>query len=142
MKLKLSQMPMVAAIGTFICAALPGQAQQIEIGRDAFEQRCAVCHGPQGAGDGEIADLFTQPPANLRTLAARNNGIFPFSEVYQSIDGRREIAAHGTSAMPIWGDIFKIEALPKTVHPGVSGEEIVQGRILALVYYIQTLQER
>lgn len=141
MKFKVSQMPKIAALGMVVFAAGPGQAQEIEIGRDSFERTCAACHGPQGAGDGEIADLFSQPPANLRTLAARNNGIFPFSQVYQSIDGRREIAGHGSSAMPIWGDIFEIEALPKTVHPGVSGEEIVQGRILALVYYIQTLQE-
>ena len=43
--------------------------------------------------------------------------------------------------MPVWGDLFMTEALPKTVHPGVSADAIVQGRILALVYYIQSIQQ-
>ncbi len=34
-----------------------------------------------------------------------------------------------------------IEAGPNTFHPGVDAEEIVQGRILSLVYYLQTIQE-
>jgi hypothetical protein len=43
--------------------------------------------------------------------------------------------------MPIWGDLFLEEALPATVHPGVSAEDVVQGRILALTYYLQSIQE-
>lgn len=141
MNFRLSHIARIATAGMAVLAALPLQAQQIEIGRDSYARRCAVCHGPDGAGDGLAAELFAQKPANLRTLAERNNGAFPFSQVYQSIDGRRGIAAHGTSEMPIWGDIFAVEALPKTVHPGVTAQEIIQGRILALVYYIQTIQD-
>jgi len=43
--------------------------------------------------------------------------------------------------MPIWGNIFLAEALPKTIHPGVNAEEIVQARILNLVYYLQSIQK-
>lgn len=141
MNIALSQAARIATAGLVFSAALPVQAQEIDIGRDSYERRCAVCHGLEGAGDAAVAELFAERPANLRKLAERNNGAFPFSQVYQSIDGRREIAAHGTTEMPIWGDIFAVEALPKTVHPGVTAQEIVQGRILALVYYIQTIQD-
>ena len=116
-------------------------AQEIDFGKASFDRNCAVCHGPDGAGDGPVAELFAQRPRNLKTLAKDNGGPFPFSETYQSINGRRDIAGHGSSEMPIWGDIFMADALPKTMHPGVSAEEIVQGRILSVVYYLETIQE-
>jgi hypothetical protein len=50
-------------------------------------------------------------------------------------------AAHGTSMMPIWGDLFMAEALPKEIHPGVSAEDLVEARMIALTYYIQSLQK-
>ena len=127
-----------------LCLIALGQtstAQQALIGQALFGENCAVCHGPTGAGDGPVAELFAQKPKNLQLLAKENNGAFPFSEVYQSIDGTRDVGGHGTSEMPVWGDLFMAEAYPHTVHPGVAAEEIVQGRILALVYYLQTVQQ-
>lgn len=136
----------VSRIGTatlaLICVFTGGvQAQDTGFGKASYDNNCAVCHGADGAGDGMVAELFSQKPRNLRTLAADNNGAFPFSEVYQSINGRRDIQGHGSSEMPIWGAYFLADALPKTVHPGVEAEEIVQGRILSLVYYLQSIQE-
>ena len=131
----------LAALGLLCIAAVGAQAQDTMFGKASYERNCAVCHGPDGAGDGMVAELFAQKPRNLRTLAADNNGAFPFSEVYQAINGRRDIQGHGTSEMPIWGDVFIADALPKTIHPGVEAEEIVQGRILSLVYYLQSIQE-
>lgn len=119
--------------------AFPVSAQSIDFGKAAYDRNCAVCHGETGEGDGPVTGLFTQQPKNLRLLAEENNGAFPFSEVYQAIKGRG-IRAHG-SEMPIWGDIFEAEALPRTMHPGVSADEIVQGRILNIVYYLQTIQD-
>lgn len=141
MNIWFSRTARIVTLGLAGLTAVPASAQEIAIGRDSFGRSCAACHGPDGAGDGPVGALLAQPPANLRKLAERNNGAFPFSQVYQSIDGRRNITAHGQSDMPIWGDIFAVEALPKTVHPGVSADEIVQGRILALVYYIQSIQD-
>jgi mono/diheme cytochrome c family protein len=133
---------MIAAVALFAASAtLPASAQDSGYGKSLFEKNCSVCHGMSGAGDGPVAELFTQKPSNLRLLAKQNNGAFPFSEVYQSINGRRDIAAHGNSEMPIWGDLFLEEALPVTIHPGVNAEDIVQGRILALTYYLQSIQE-
>lgn len=132
-----------AALAVAVAAAIctPAAAQDFTYGKSLFQSNCAVCHGAEGAGDGPVADLFSMPPKNLRKLAVENNGAFPFSEVYQSINGMREVPGHGTSEMPIWGEIFMEEAVQKTVHPGVNAEEIVQSRILAMVYYLQSVQE-
>lgn len=125
-----------------LCTANSGaSAQEVDFGKASYDRNCAVCHGDEGAGDGMVAELFSQKPKNLRTLAAESNGAFPFSEVYQAINGRRDIQGHGSSEMPIWGDVFMADALPKTIHPGVDAEEIVQGRILSLVYYLETIQD-
>ncbi len=131
----------VILAGFLVSVSGAALAQEVNFGKASFDRNCAVCHGPTGAGDGPVAELFAQRPRNLKTLAKDNGGPFPFSETYQSINGRRDIAGHGSSEMPIWGDIFMAEALPKTMHPGVSAEEIVQGRILSVVYYLESLQE-
>ena len=132
---------LLAPLVIFCAVAGAAEAQETEFGKASYERNCAVCHGSEGAGDGLVAELFAQKPRNLKKLAADNNGAFPFSEVYQAINGRRDIRGHGASEMPIWGEYFAAEALPKTVHPGVDAEEIVQGRILSLVYYLQSIQE-
>jgi hypothetical protein len=63
--------------------------------------------------------------------------------VYKTIDRRFEVnvRAHGTSAMPVWENAFRAEVLEAQL-PGVGAEDIVQGRILGLVYLLQTLQRK
>lgn len=41
---------------------VPGDPEQ---GRRIFEQRCAVCHGPEGRGDGPNAPFLSPRPASL-----------------------------------------------------------------------------
>jgi hypothetical protein len=53
------------------------------------------------------------------------------------IDGRQEIAAHGNRDMPIWGDTFI-----RQEHGGVADEARVVGRILQLLYYLESIQEK
>ena len=117
------------------------EAQEFTYGKALFEKNCAVCHGAEGAGDGPVAELFSVKPKNLRGLASENNGAYPFSEVYQAINRRKDVAGHGTSEMPVWGDLFEAEMSDKAFHPGIEPEELVQARILALVYYLQSVQQ-
>ncbi len=132
----------VLAVGlTVAFGPSAGIAQDFSFGESLFSRNCAVCHGAEGKGDGPVAELFAVQPSNLQMLAKENNGSFPFSEVYQSIDGRKVVRGHGESEMPIWGDLFNAEAMERAVHPGVNPDEIVQSRILALVYYLQSVQE-
>ena len=72
--------------------------------------------------------------------ASSNGGGFPCGGV-GAANARGAPSPHGTSMMPVWGDLFMEEALPKEVHPGISGKDIVEARMLALTYYLQSLQK-
>lgn len=99
---------------------------------------CAVCHGESGKGDGQFASLMNVPVPGLTTLAAQNEGAFPFLKVFMIIDGRTQAEAHG-APMPVWGDRFMAEAGDDY---GPYGAELVtRGRILTLVNYLETIQE-
>lgn len=129
-------------IGAALAAGLGGGAlaQDAFMGQQEFAQRCAVCHGETGAGDGLVGELFAQRPKDLRILARENGGEFPFSAVYESIDGRRDIAAHGNSEMPIWGDYLEAETLELRNVSEADARMVVEARIRAMVQYIQSIQ--
>ena len=120
--------------------ATPLLAQDQTFGEMAFQDRCSVCHGESGAGDGAVGELFSQRPGNLQRLAAENGGDFPWERVIASIDGSTGIAAHGSSEMPIWGEYLMVEALQERDIDPAQAREMVDGRILSLAFYISTLQ--
>ena len=113
-----------------------GFAQEDEIaagGRFQYQTHCAVCHGVTGVGDGRMAGDLLVKPSNLTQLAKKNSGSFPFWEVYRVIDGRDEVEAHGSRAMPVWGVWF---------HVMEGSELLATGRILELIYYLKSIQEK
>lgn len=115
-------------------------AQEQEVsaaGKIVYNQYCAVCHGREAKGDGVAASLLTVKPANLTQIAKKNEGEFPFWKVYGIIDGREDVKAHGTRDMPIWGEEFRRQA---SSSPTAASE--ARGRILELVYYLQSIQEK
>ena len=101
---------------------------------------CAVCHGEDARGDGPLARVLTVKPANLTELSKRNGGQFPQEKVIEAIDGRRQIIAHGIRSMPVWGTRFEAE-VGKQYGP-YGSETVVKTRILELVHYLQTIQEK
>jgi len=104
-------------------------------GERLFQEFCAPCHGSSGQGDGPAGEALRKPPADLTRISARNGGRFPAAEVGQYIDGRFDVAAHGSREMPIWGAAFS-ESIPEL---GV-GDEIARGRIWSVVQYLRTIQ--
>jgi mono/diheme cytochrome c family protein len=78
-------------------------------GRELFVRYCASCHGTDGRGDGPAAAALQPPPNDLTRLAERFGKTSFLPEVMASIDGRRPVRAHGTSAMPVWGESFEAE---------------------------------
>lgn len=116
------------------------QAQDLTVGEQIYVDRCTVCHGVTGAGDGLAAVLFAKAPRNLRLLAKENGGAFPLDAVLQSID-RLDVVAHGgSSPMPIWGEAFMVEALGDRMIDPKDSAMIVQGRLLSVARYIESLQ--
>jgi mono/diheme cytochrome c family protein len=133
---------LTSLVGTLLLGVTPsvGLAQQEEVakaGRPAYEQNCAVCHGREGKGDGGAMNLLTVKPADLTQLSKNNNGTFPFWRTYRVIDGREEIKGHGTSDMPIWGQVFRMEA-----GTSAMAQSQVRGRILELVHYLESIQAK
>lgn len=129
---------LVALIGT---SAAQAEDAAMIIGRSAFNAHCALCHGTGGKGDGEIAELFRVPPADLTKLSERAGGSFPFPDVYRNIVNGMEKRGHGDSEMPIWGDYFIADALQDRGVNLADAVHITQGRVLSLVYYLEAIQE-
>jgi mono/diheme cytochrome c family protein len=106
-------------------------------GRDMYLRYCASCHGPEGRGDGPLAGSLAKPPADLTQLAKRNEGVYDERAVMATIDGRRQVAAHGTRDMPVWGAIFEEEGRGE---PYPAYHSLLQSRLL--VDYLATLQDK
>lgn len=140
----------VVAIVAFF-AFNSASAEDDTIGSDEYRTSCLSCHGVGGRGDGPLAKFLTVKPTDLTALSKNNGGqypnlkagAFPFLRVYQVIDGRADVAAHGDRAMPVWGNRYLMEQpAPQVTGPFAgSYEKVVRGRILELVYYIQSIQQ-
>ncbi len=131
------------ATAVFLTAASMAQSADsaLVLGKSSYGANCAVCHGEDGTGSGAVAELFRAPPSDLTTLAERSGGAFPFSEVYQSIASGLGEKAHGDSEMPIWGGYFVADTLADRGMSASDADHIVQGRILSLVYYLESIQK-
>ncbi|MDJ0945288.1 MAG: cytochrome c [Kiloniellales bacterium] len=106
-----------------------------------FRNSCASCHGADGKGAGFLIRIFRGvDPGDLTQLSKNNKGVFPLDRVFEVIDGRKEVAAHGERKMPVWGDRYMAQSM--TRHgPGPMNDFVVRNRVLELVYYIQSIQE-
>ncbi len=106
-----------------------------------FVNSCASCHGRDGKGAGFLTRVFRGvDPGDLTQLSANNGGNFPFERVFEVIDGRLEVAAHGERKMPVWGDRYMVESMGD-FGPDSQNEQRVRARVLELSYYLQTIQE-
>lgn len=98
----------VAAADQNARQAVPPLALESLVGRESFQFYCAPCHGSDGRGNGPTAAALTTRPADLTSLAQRNDGAFPRDRVMAFVTGGgRPVAAHGSSEMPVWGPIFR-----------------------------------
>ncbi len=111
-----------------------GEPDRQVLGALSYRVHCLNCHGSSGTGDGPMAELLKIVPADLTRLAADNGGELPAERIYQAIDGRLDIAGHGSRRMPVWGIGFQ--------DPGrdTDQEEAVRDKILDLVAYLKILQ--
>jgi len=98
--------------------------------------------GPQGKGDGPMAQVLTVKPADLTRIAERNGGVFPDERVFRTISGLDIPPAHGTREMPVWGDLFLGEALEDSVsmEDARNAAAQVTQRINRLIAYLKTIQ--
>jgi mono/diheme cytochrome c family protein len=142
MKMNLRKMAIVQATAMMIAlpAAFAGD-KLVDVGKGEYDASCAVCHGFNGRGGGPFASQLNVKVPDLTVLAKNNQGIFPFDRVYQIIDGRQEVKAHGTREMPIWGRAFRMQTSAFFQnYPSYDEESGARSRILALTEYVYRLQ--
>jgi mono/diheme cytochrome c family protein len=106
-------------------------------GEALYRRYCSSCHGPQGGGDGPLAETLKRTPADLTQLARKNGGKLDEPRLLSFIDGRRSVKEHGPREMPVWGAVFD-EELKSQPYREYTG--LLQSR--ALVDYIASIQEK
>lgn len=105
----------------------------VRVGGSLYATYCTSCHGAGGEGDGQLASKLDGKPSDLTQIAAANGGNFPFEDVTKKIDGTVQVKGHGSSDMPIWGEVFRKgdENL---------NDEAVQEKMRALTHYLRSVQ--
>ncbi len=132
-------------LGAALAAApVLGYAQDVDIGKLEYVRSCGVCHGISGKGDGPLAASLKKSPADLTQIQKHNSGVFPFDRLYQVIDGREALEAHGPRDMPVWGNEYTDQAAGLTggLATPKEYESFTRGRIIALIGYIYSLQAK
>jgi len=126
----------LAAVVLVSTAQVQGK-EPIPPAKAAYLRYCSACHGESGKGDGVVSHLMNPRPSDLTQLAKKNKGEFPFMRVLRIIDGRETLRAHGDPDMPVWGEIFAMEA------PGsLQKEATIRGKVLLITEYLESIQEK
>jgi mono/diheme cytochrome c family protein len=128
------------AAALLAASAVHAQERAADIGRAEYLASCAVCHGVYGKGDGPFAAQLKKAVPDLTVIQKSAGGMFPFDRIYDMIDGREAVLAHGPRDMPVWGRIFAMRAREQS--GGSATESFTRGEILALVGYIYSLQAK
>lgn len=106
-------------------------------GARLFARNCTSCHGVTGSGDGPQSAGLPVPPANLRGLAAANEGVFPAKRVMAAIFGYP--GKTHTETMP---DFAAELAGPTVLWEAPDGERIeTPVPLLDLAQYLETIQD-
>ena len=103
----------------------------MEEGKAMYVRHCETCHGEDGTGEGESAELLEGTPPDLTVLSQKHGGEFPLEWIYNVIDGREQFAKHGTREMPFWGEVWSQQ----------GGEEVVNPNIEKMVMYLKSIQQ-
>ena len=134
---------------TIIAFSANASAQNIDVGKAEYQSGCASCHGIDAKGNVPVSKELKTRATDLTVLAKKNNGVFPVNTVYQIIDGRDSIPSHGTRDMPIWGwrfvpsEHFSLKGADDYIYlPPASPEPVVHSRIMAVIDYLNRIQEK
>ena len=142
--MKLKQISLITGLVASLCFAGNVMAAE-DLGKREYMNKCAVCHGQSGKGDGGAIDILKATPTDLTILSKKNGGVFPFQWVYMVIDGRQLVKGHGDRDMPIWGNDFSQEKVKAAEHyfdVPYNMEMYTRARILSLIDYLNRIQAK
>lgn len=78
---------------------IPSTTQSVEVGHRLYRAYCAVCHGPEGYGDGPAAASLVPRPSDLRRAADMDDSVL-FARITEGLPG---------TAMPAFRDVLTEE---------------------------------
>jgi mono/diheme cytochrome c family protein len=128
----------IAIFALLMGFAAPAVAQDVQQGATLYQYYCATCHGVSGTSNGPMSPSLVVRPADLTTLTARNDAVFPVTRVVMRIDGREPLVSHG-SMMPVYGDFFEgrdVATKAETGQPIMTSQPIVD-----LLAFLQSIQQ-
>ena len=100
------------ALACLLLWPLAGQAQDATAGQEIYEQYCALCHGPQGKGDGSLSANLDPKPRD-HTDGAYMNAL---SDAHLlNVIGAGGAAAGLSPIMPAWKDILSAQQIQDVV---------------------------
>ena len=110
-------------------------------GAALFAENCAMCHGADARGSGELAGEIRREvgrkPADLTLLARAGKGVFPRAEVLSYIDGytRGRLPEQN---MPEFGLLLEGPTVPVDTGDGVMSP--APRPLVALMVYLESIQ--
>lgn len=99
-------------LACLMLAPLAGQAQDAAAGKEIYEQYCALCHGPQGKGDGSLSANLDPKPRD-HTDGAYMNALTDARLL--TVVGEGGAAAGLSAIMPAWKNILSAEQIQDVV---------------------------
>ena len=106
-----------------------------ELGKTLYERYCASCHASVPGEAAPVAPALRRQPPDLTRLTERLGRPLAREDLASFIDGRREVAAHGTREMPVWGRRLYED------YPQTPGTDVVrEGTIALILDYLETIQ--
>lgn len=102
--------------GSELVNPLEATAANLARGKQVFENVCAVCHGPGGAGDGPVVGRFPNPPS----LTAAHAIGYPDGRIVHVISrGQGIMPSHAAQVLPEdrWRLVLYLRELQKAGAP-------------------------
>jgi mono/diheme cytochrome c family protein len=97
----------------------------LERGQHIFRTYCAVCHGPEGEGNGSVVPKFPRPPS-LHSEKVRN---WPDGSLYHVIsEGQNLMPSYASQIAPQdrWAAIHYVRVLQRAKHPTAEDLKILK----------------
>jgi mono/diheme cytochrome c family protein len=132
--------PVGAAVFMLVVLGANTRPAAAQSGKQDYEKYCADCHGSGGKGNAPFVQTIPMhpPPSDLTQLTKDNGGKFPFDEVVDMIDGRKNIPSHERLQMPFLGETLQEPGQEFTP----DGDAAVKKKIDATARYVESLQQK
>lgn len=121
-------------LSTMGCEEQKARKAAVKEGEIYFKSYCAICHGENADGKGDMASMLDTPPMDLTTIAKRRGGVFPEDEIARIIATAERTPGHSLGEMPAWWETLKKAE-------NIDDPEIVRQKIENIVAYLKTLQK-